>query len=459
MTRERRKWTTEEDILLRRAVQAAITESRPLLWREIAKSVPTRSNKDCRRRWCNSLSTSLSKGPWTESEDERLWNAVQKHGARWSLVSREVGSRNADQCSSHWGQTLNPEIDFGDWSRWDDETLRRSVERHGTNWSTIASLYFPKRTSLALRNRFNALGARRKERDVNGKKRNGGGRADAGGEKKATSRCASSGSPNLASSSSRVGYNDESESEDNDHYHGHEHEHGDDDDDDSDVEGEDEDVEEETEVISRTSRTSSVDKDRHRHRQGKAISRRSVSDESWMKITSASHPTSSTTSTSTSTSTTSMPFADTPTPPSFVFSQPSPQPLSSILYTMPEPDLDLYDDPSCWDTMMGVTGPHPNSDSEAVPAPGLLQEMDLEDPTSAFSVPFSYESPTIPQTVDMNIPLPPGSGSDQSIMTMHRISIDVECTSQQLPQIMNSVIATGGRVTMRLNHSSPDASG
>lgn len=140
MPRERRRWTAEEDACLQETVRSgehlwrpmfrkrcssgicpdtcmtAIDQSRPLLWREIAKSVPGRSNKDCRRRWCNSLSSSLVKGSWTESEDERMWTAVQKHGPQWVSVAQDVRTRNPDQCSSHWSQTLNPDIDVSEWS-------------------------------------------------------------------------------------------------------------------------------------------------------------------------------------------------------------------------------------------------------------------------------------------------------------------------------------------------------
>ena len=94
----------------------AIDQSRPLLWCVIARSVPGRSNKDCRRRGYNSLSTSLVKGFWTESEDERMWTAVQKHGPQWVSVAQEVRMRNPDQCSSHWSQKLNPDIDVSEWS-------------------------------------------------------------------------------------------------------------------------------------------------------------------------------------------------------------------------------------------------------------------------------------------------------------------------------------------------------
>ena len=94
----------------------ALTHSRPLLWRELAKSVPGRTNKACRRRWWNSLADNIAKGPWSEAEDERLVEAVRKHGTRWSQVAQAVGSRNSEQCSSHWSQVLNPDINYCDWT-------------------------------------------------------------------------------------------------------------------------------------------------------------------------------------------------------------------------------------------------------------------------------------------------------------------------------------------------------
>ncbi|KKK20309.1 hypothetical protein P175DRAFT_0558624 [Aspergillus ochraceoroseus IBT 24754] len=157
MAQARRKWAPEEDARLRELVQTAIEQSSPILWCEIAKGIPGRSNKDCRRRWHNSLARGLSKGFWTESEDERLWNAVRKHGKKWAQVAQEVRTRNSDQCSSHWSQTLNPDIDFSDWTWQEDETLLQATERLGTNWAMIAAKHLPTRTTLALRNRYNAL--------------------------------------------------------------------------------------------------------------------------------------------------------------------------------------------------------------------------------------------------------------------------------------------------------------
>ncbi|KAI0204040.1 hypothetical protein F4808DRAFT_414565 [Astrocystis sublimbata] len=157
MGRVRRNWTTEEDDLLRKAVQRVLGQSRPLLWRELAKEVPGRSNKDCRRRWWNSLAQGLTRGPWSEEEDAKLISAVQQHGTNWSQVASLVNSRNSDQCASHWSQVLDPDINFCDWVQSEDECLLHEVLTHGTNWAVIAGSHTPRRTTLALKNRYSAL--------------------------------------------------------------------------------------------------------------------------------------------------------------------------------------------------------------------------------------------------------------------------------------------------------------
>ncbi|KAI4287332.1 MAG: hypothetical protein L6R35_003413 [Caloplaca aegaea] len=157
MGRERRRWTSGEDALLREAIRKANKEGRPLLWRELAKSVPGRTNKDCRRRWCNILADGTTKGSWTESEDERLSHAVRENGPKWTQVAAAVGTRNSDQCSSHWSLSLNPDIDYSDWIRVEDEKLIQAVREHGTNWTMIAATSLPNRTTLALKNRYAAL--------------------------------------------------------------------------------------------------------------------------------------------------------------------------------------------------------------------------------------------------------------------------------------------------------------
>lgn len=66
-------------------------------------------------------------------------------------------TRNADQCSSHWSQVLDPAINHCDWTPTEDAQLLHEVLTHGTNWATIATTHAPKRTTLGLKNRYSTL--------------------------------------------------------------------------------------------------------------------------------------------------------------------------------------------------------------------------------------------------------------------------------------------------------------
>lgn len=168
-----------------RADRSAMNQNRPLLWRELAKEIPGRSNKDCRRRWWNSLADGTAKGLWSEEEDEQLMQAVRKYGTDWRRVAQEVQSRTPDQCSGHWSQVLDPEINHCDYTTNEvcfhtsspdlvikhladvqqDELLLHEVLSHGTNWSAISTSHVPRRTTLSLKNRYATLRSRHENKN------------------------------------------------------------------------------------------------------------------------------------------------------------------------------------------------------------------------------------------------------------------------------------------------------
>lgn len=49
-------------------------------------------------------------------EDEKLREAVELYGARWSKVAEAVGTRNGDQCWKRWYDCLDPRIDKSPWT-------------------------------------------------------------------------------------------------------------------------------------------------------------------------------------------------------------------------------------------------------------------------------------------------------------------------------------------------------
>ncbi|KAG6849594.1 hypothetical protein H0H93_007116 [Arthromyces matolae] len=158
LCRERRSWTAKEDQLLRDAVAREDPDNaNPSKWHAISKHVPNRTNKDCRKRWFAKMASDVVKGGWAPDEDEKLVKGIEKYGTRWSLVASIVGTRNSDQCAKRWTDTLNPAIDRTTWTPDSDEVLLQAVNEHGKVWTKIVKTYFPGRTGLSAKNRYNSI--------------------------------------------------------------------------------------------------------------------------------------------------------------------------------------------------------------------------------------------------------------------------------------------------------------
>lgn len=83
-SKQRKKWTVEEDELLRMLV-----EKHGKKWSIVASHIPSRDSgcagqKRCRERYINHLDPTLNKGAWTIAEDEKLKELFQAHGQQVS---------------------------------------------------------------------------------------------------------------------------------------------------------------------------------------------------------------------------------------------------------------------------------------------------------------------------------------------------------------------------------------
>ncbi|KAJ5598870.1 hypothetical protein N7537_008954 [Penicillium hordei] len=159
-TRERRWWTSQEDEILKSAVQAQSCQYGNVQnWNDIASLLIGRTNKDCRKRW-SKVQVDIQKGVWTREEDERLQRAVQQLGFKWSRVATMMQCRNADQCAKRWQQTLRPGLKHTSWTTEDDEILLAAIKTHDNNWKQISLSVFPDRSTHDIRNRSLLLGRR-----------------------------------------------------------------------------------------------------------------------------------------------------------------------------------------------------------------------------------------------------------------------------------------------------------
>ncbi|KAF2639514.1 hypothetical protein P280DRAFT_39259 [Massarina eburnea CBS 473.64] len=166
MARIQRKWTVTEDHKLREEVETQMIEGEVKDWCRIATKLPGRTNKDCRKRWYNSVTGGLRKGQWAKSEDIQLARGVQQYGQRWTLVANVVGSRSADQCAKRWQQSLDPDLDRSEWREAEDKVLIDAVHRLGRHWKDIQRQHFPGRSKNCIKNRYTVLVRRYQGRGI-----------------------------------------------------------------------------------------------------------------------------------------------------------------------------------------------------------------------------------------------------------------------------------------------------
>jgi hypothetical protein len=143
------KWTKEEDVKLKDAVEKHNYEN----WAAISALVPGRTKQQCVGRWHNTLlakddDTIARVGKWSTDEDSTLKDAVEKHnGKNWAAISALVPGRTKKQCLHRWHSVLDSNSDetitasVGKWTKEEDSTLKDAVEKHnGKNWAAIAAL-------------------------------------------------------------------------------------------------------------------------------------------------------------------------------------------------------------------------------------------------------------------------------------------------------------------------------
>ncbi|KAJ0422690.1 hypothetical protein BJY00DRAFT_72578 [Aspergillus carlsbadensis] len=157
----RRRWTASEDALLWDLHQiqekAPTGKCQKINWNEIARQIPGRSNKDCRKRYYNRFTGGLRKGSWTQDEDERLFQLVERYQYRWAAIAQKMETRNADQCSKRWHHCLNPELERSPWTDEENALLLSAVGVHGSSWKEIQRSHFPTRSANNIKNQYTIL--------------------------------------------------------------------------------------------------------------------------------------------------------------------------------------------------------------------------------------------------------------------------------------------------------------
>ncbi|KAM4078000.1 hypothetical protein ACB094_09G002300 [Castanea mollissima] len=99
--KERQRWRSEEDALLR----AYVKQYGPREWNLVSQRMNTTLNRDaksCLERWKNYLKPGIKKGSLTEEEQRLVIRLQAKHGNKWKKIAAEVPGRTAKRLGKWW---------------------------------------------------------------------------------------------------------------------------------------------------------------------------------------------------------------------------------------------------------------------------------------------------------------------------------------------------------------------
>ncbi|RHY98681.1 hypothetical protein DYB26_010550 [Aphanomyces astaci] len=133
------RWTTEEDEMLRQAVDTHGERN----WKSIAEIVPGRNHTQCLQRWTKVLAPGLIKGHWRPDEDDVLRQLVAEGRKNWGQVAARIPGRTSKQCRERWYNHLDPNIIRGSTTPSNGVAASFASPRHSLVSSFVQSLNTP----------------------------------------------------------------------------------------------------------------------------------------------------------------------------------------------------------------------------------------------------------------------------------------------------------------------------
>ncbi|CAD8169327.1 unnamed protein product [Paramecium octaurelia] len=133
-------------------------------WINISEIIAFKDSLNCQFKWFSHLRVVPTNKNWLPEEDKLLYKIMTKEpNIKWFEVQYEmfiqsqgVYFRKAKQYRERWNNYLNPQVNRGIWTEFDDYNLLQITLVEGLRWSNI-SKKLKNRTENQVKNRFKSL--------------------------------------------------------------------------------------------------------------------------------------------------------------------------------------------------------------------------------------------------------------------------------------------------------------
>jgi hypothetical protein len=142
------KWTAMEDKLLMIISSNYGYKS----WNVIASHFEGRTPIQCCARYKRIRPGSI-KGIWTNREDKMVLKLMKQYGRDWGLISKLMISRSGKQIRDRYLNSLDPCLNKGKFSKEEDDIIMKYYLKFGSKWTKIAS-FLKGRSGDMVKNRF-----------------------------------------------------------------------------------------------------------------------------------------------------------------------------------------------------------------------------------------------------------------------------------------------------------------
>ena len=141
-------WTSEEDkILIQKAKEYNCKN-----WSQIASFIKDRTAIQCSARY-KRIQPGITKGAWTQEEDNELIKLYKEHGKNWSEISKFMPHRTGKQIRDRFLNALDDNLNKEKFSKEEDEKIIKLYKSYGNSWCRIAKR-LKGRTGDMVKNRF-----------------------------------------------------------------------------------------------------------------------------------------------------------------------------------------------------------------------------------------------------------------------------------------------------------------